>query len=432
VHDDLPPTTTFGNQPRTPSEADVEAALTPAGRIRLGAALAATHRRMSRDAAIAFASGRWNPGRPDPDRYRPGDVVALRAFSVSADLHRLFGFHDVAANPDAQSEQQHAAVARILTLHPDIAALYDAIPHFLDGPTAHGILSSRAPEPDVIDAIRLPYPRVAVFFGRTFAIPETLQDWPTDWDHLVDLNGDPTRSPSSLGDLRRLGGGIEGVVVTEAPGGGLADEALWIVSVNPDRGRGELFAHDRYRALEWGRLSSSRLAHVATNAAAAVSWGEWRQPDRSLDLPDDLSGRQRRRAVRRGEFRRHEPQGAAAGVRVLDLCRSPVATRDHPGGLDNLRRRSPTTHIRRAHWRLQPHGPGGSSRKLIRVGAVVVNPGAGDMAQVVYQVPVPDPGDPTFSARPTPTSPSGPATTSPGIGRTPPSHQPRRGAGVGR
>ena len=430
MHDE--PATTFGNQSHTISGADIDAALTVAGRIRLGAALDATYRQVNRDAAIAFASGRWNPGRADPDRYRPGDIVALRAFSVSADLARLYEAHDVAADPDASPKQRRAAAARILTLHPDMAALYDAVPHFLDGPTAHGILSSRPPDPDVVDAIRLPYPRVAVFFGRTFAIPDALQDWPTEWDHLVDLDGAHTGVLSALGDLRRLGGGIEGVVISEAPGGGLADEALWIVSVNPDPGRGELLANDRYRALQWGRLSSSRLAHVATNAAAAVSGGEWRQPDRSLDLPDDLGGRQWRRAVRRGEFRRHEPQGAAAGVRVLDLCRSPVATRDHPGSLDNLRRRSPTTHIRRAHWRLQPHGPGGTSRKLIRVAAVVVNPGAGDMGQVVYQVPVPDPGDPTFSPRPAPTSPTAPATTSPGIGRTPPSQQPRRGAGVGR
>jgi hypothetical protein len=193
-----------------------------------------------------------------------------------------------------------------------------------------------------------------------------------------------------MGDLRALGGGIEGVVLTEAPGGGLADEVLWLISANPDATKPGPSALDRFRTTVWGRLSSARLAHVAHNLAATVSWAEWRTPERDLDLPDEPDSRPWRKAVRRGEFRRHEPRGAAAGVRVLDVVRSPVADRVVPARAGDPARSSPATHLRRAHWRQQPVGPGLSERRLVRVPATVVNPGATPLGPVVYRVPPPE------------------------------------------
>jgi hypothetical protein len=216
-----------------------------------------------------------------------------------------------------------------------------------------------------------------------------MHDWPKEWDHLADLGGRPTAERTVVGDLRALGGGLEGVVLAEKPGGGLADEVLWMVSVNPDATRPGT-ALDRYRAMVWGQLSSARLSHVARNLAAAVSWAEWHEPDRRLVLPDDPVSRDWRKAVRRGEFRRHEPRGAAAGVRVLDVSRTPVGERVVGGDGQAGTHASPITHLRRAHWRHQRVGAGLAERRLVRVPATVVNPGGGPLAPVVYRVPAPD------------------------------------------
>ncbi len=237
--------------------------------------------------------------------------------------------------------------------------------------------------------LTLPHPRIAVYFGRPPELRADLYDWPEAWDVLTDLEGKPA-GRTAIGDLRAVGGALEGVVLTEAPGGGLADEALWLVSANPDPSRPGPSALDRFRATVWGRLSSARLSHVAYNLAATVSWAEWREPAGPLQLPQEPGTREWRKSVRRGEFRRREPRGDAAGVRVLDVARTPVADRVARLHTDEVARSSPSTHLRRAHWRTQPVGVGLSQRRLVRVPATVVNSGKTEMGTVVYRVPAPE------------------------------------------
>jgi hypothetical protein len=77
---------------------------------------------------------------------------------------------------------------------------------------------------------------------------------------------------------------------------------------------------------------------------------------------------------------------------VIDLKRSAVqreTPRSPTPGVD-AHRRSPAAHLRRAHWRLQPVGPGRTQRRLVRVTATVVNPGVGTPASPIYRVPMPD------------------------------------------
>lgn len=395
------PTTAFGIQPR--GLADAELAVARQGFAGIVGQLDALFAAARRDAAIAWASGRWRPGRPDPETYVPGDVAALRGFAVAADLARVASYQSVIAAPTAgppeDDEVWRTAVTRTITCLADTTALYEAVPHFLDAETAVGILASRPPEASDLAELRLPYPRICVWFGRVLELGAEMHDWPSGWDHLGDLAGRPTSERTVVGDLRALGGGIEGVVLAETPGGGLADEVLWLVSVNPDASRPGTAALDRYRATVWGQLSSARLAHVARNLAATVSWAEWHEPDRSLSLPDDPASRDWRKAVRRGEFRRHEPRGAAAGVHVLDVSRTPVSDRVVGGNGQAGTHASPITHLRRAHWRHQRVGAGLAEQRLVRVPATVVNPGGGPLAPVVYRVPAPDD---VASSRPAP------------------------------
>lgn len=282
------------------------------------------------------------------------------------------------------------AMRRMLLSLADNRALFDAVPHFLDSDAAVGILASRPPDSDALAGLALPHPRIAVYFDRPLELGVELQDWPENWDVLTDLRGAPV-GRTAIGDLRAMGGAIEGVVLTEAPGGGLVDEVVWLISANPDPSRPGPFALDRYRATVWGRLSSARLSHVAYNLAATVSWAEWREPPRPLELPPEPGSPAWRKSVRRGEFRRREPRGDAAGVRVLDVARTPIADRVVRPQAADATRSSPSTHLRRGHWRSQPVGPGLSKRRLVRVPATVVNPGKTPMGPVVYRVPAPDP-----------------------------------------
>jgi hypothetical protein len=392
--------TTFGNEPRHADEAVT--ALAADGWRRVTGAVDTMASRVLRDVAIAHASGRWYPGRPDPTSYVPGDVVALRAFAVTSDFEAFDRLRTILGDPRTGQEAQTEAALRTLLVLQDLQSLYEAVPFFLEATVAAGILASRPPGTDVLSELHLPYPHIAVFLGRVFDLPPELFDWPEEWDRTQDPGGRDRHRRTTLGDLRTLGGGIEGAVLAEAPGGGLSDEVLWLVSTNPDPDLPSVVRQDRLRALMYGRLSSSHLAHVATNLAATVCWGEW-QEARHLDLPDEPRSRSWRKAVRRGEFRRHEPRGGAAGVRILDLGRSPIVRRTVPGvPPDSPTRAAPVTHLRRAHWRLQPVGTGRSERRLVRVQATVVNPGSTPLSPVVYRIPAPEdrPSTPDPEAHP--------------------------------
>lgn len=375
-------TTTFGVAARTASPAEVALLETgPAGAAAEWERLFALARA---DAAVAVASGRWVLGRPDPDRYVPGDVVALRGFTVSADLALARRYLQLAASGSLPPEAAEVAARRLAMSLTDIARLYAAVPHFVDAEAAAGLVASHPPGRDVLDELRLPYPTIAVYLGRPLEVPREACVWPAAWDTHADLVGRPTDAPTCLGELRARGGGIEGVVLAERPGGGLDDEVLWILGANPDPSRPEPTCHDRLRAAVWGRLSDADLAHIATNLAATVAWAEWHEPERRLSLPAEVGSKAWRRATRRGEFRRHEPRGALAGVRVLDLGRSLAAEHhrsDAPG------RSGPATHLRRAHWRLQPVGPGRAERRVVRVAATVVGAGRAPRGEAVYRVP---------------------------------------------
>ena len=372
---------TFGHAARTASAAEV--ALLAGGPAAAGAEWDRLFALARADAAVAVASGRWVVGRPDPDRYVPGDVVALRSFSVTADLALSRQHLEMLDSGLLPPEAAELAARRAAMWIVDTARLYAAVPHFVDADAAGGLLASQPPGPDVLGELRLPFPTIAVFLGRPVELPPEACVWPVDWETHVDLAGRPTDVETCLGELRARGGGIEGVVLSERPGGGLHDDVLWIVGTNPDPTAPEPICYDRRRALVSGRLSSARLAHVATNLAATVAWAEWHEPDRRLSLPTEVGSRAWRKATRRGEFRRHEPRGAAAGVRVLDLGRSLTADRAGAGP----GRPGPATHLRRAHWRLQRVGPGRAERRVVRVAATVVGAGRAPRGESVYRVP---------------------------------------------
>ena len=46
------------------------------------------------DVAIVNQTGRWQIGQPDPSDFVPGDVLALRAFTIATGANQAFGHLD--------------------------------------------------------------------------------------------------------------------------------------------------------------------------------------------------------------------------------------------------------------------------------------------------------------------------------------------------
>jgi hypothetical protein len=139
-----------------------------------------------------------------------------------------------------------------------------------------------------------------------------------------------------------------------------------------------------------GRPSRTTLGPLVANLAAAVSWGDWRSLNSDLQLPTTPGTAELRAALRRGQFRRKEPAGAAAGVRVLD----DGALSGPPGQPNRGSGSSPAPHVRRGHRRRQRIGPRGSWHYEPRwiPPSFVTGTGTPGGTVKVYRLPVPPSG----------------------------------------
>ncbi len=305
---------------------------------------------LSRDERLRQASGRWVPGRPDPQEFVPGDVAAIRVGAgkpilirgwqtdTGGGMHRfMFELRDLRQHP-------------MKTL--DLVDLTCAVPYFIPTTAAIGVLASHPPDQDLLRRLRLPFDRVRVVFGADLELDPRTHRWPSDYPHRQ------LPRHSIARQVIDRGGFVSGMVLLADQAGRLRDDLLWIVAANPDPTLPWPANLDRVRGVLRGWRSASTLAPLVTNIAAAVAWGAWQPPAAPLPLPDPES-RQWRKAVKRGVFRRREPPGDAVGVHVLDLGRTPTQTRHipDPGETTTASRNSPIPHLRGGHFRRVRVGP---------------------------------------------------------------------------
>lgn len=341
---------------------------------------------------IALTSRRWRGAdRTTSEDFVPGDVLRLRALSATCLLN--LGLGDW-STPDGESVPLPTA-NRELSL---AQLLYAAVPYFLPAGPAIGILGSRPPDESLVGRLQLPYPAVAVYFSRPLEVPDELRGGeerlanqlrtPTTIHDVLagDASADPLDAPTYIrfGTLSAYRGNplsVAGVILTAQLDGTLANLALWILA-DP------IAAKTRFHAVE-GLLDHSHLQPLVANLAGAIAWGDWNPPERSLPLPEDPTADDFREALRRGAFRRLEPRGAVAGVRVLDTRtmfrpRTPSASSDRAGS-------SPASHLRRAHWQRYRVGPRDNWQYEPKwIPPLLVNPGAaGSQRITVYRLPVP-------------------------------------------
>lgn len=360
--------------------------------------VAATLLGYRRDVLVARAGHRWagDPLSPQNVAYVPGDVCGLRASAFQGAFSNLAQVVDDPGTElgpdDGRDVGWEVAYA---------AVMYGAVPYFVPTMSLLGIAGSEPPTADLFVDIALPFARVAVMFGADLALPPTLIGGeevlrvraPTH-DRLRDEG--PAEVPAHLvapvrlhaallGRYRNQPVWVAGVVIAAGPDGrGLDDLVMWLTVTE---------THDGLvtRRVDPGSLSASHLAPIVHNIAAAVAWGRWRQPQQALELPDDVASKDFGDALRRGQFRRREPSGAAAGVHVIDVAPPRAASSDH-GPSSHA---SPVTHLRRGHSRRQRVGRRDDWRYETRwISPVLVNPSyaPGPGGLTVYRLPDPDLG----------------------------------------
>lgn len=344
---------------------------------------------------IAITNNRWRGAiRSTSNEYVPGDVVRLRALSATWLLDLASRNWQTSSGVEAPLTENDRGIAII-------ELLYAAVPYFLPSAPALGIMASQPPERELIRDLRLPYPGVAVFFSTPFEVPDQLRGGEqqlasraasshTIRDVLAGAEPTPDDAPThirfaTLAAYRGQPLSVAGVVFTSDLDGSLADLVVFVLADPVD-------AKTRFHVVE-GRRSTSHLEPLMLNLAAAVAWGAWTPPDRSLELPEDPHSAAFRDSLRRGVFRRLEPRGAAAAVRVLDAAR--MAQRARSEVASEATHASPATHLRRGHWQRYRVGPRREWHYEPRwVPPVVVNPsGQPGQSTTVYRLPVPSSGD---------------------------------------
>jgi hypothetical protein len=364
---------------------------------------------VAQDRDLMVASRRWRPGHPDPELFWPGDVVALRALAVYGTLReadvvlnpRLAALAGPADEPTRSALQGHLSYARLL---------YRAQPFFLPAATAVGLMASHPPDEASLAELRLPFASVAVYFGADLHAGEDTLIWPPETQprlaeakaSIPDVGLGAELGQTIVLNLARLGSYASGVVLFSRPDGGLADEMLWLLATDPDPDSADA-SLDRLRAVLPAYRSRATLAPLVANIAAAVAWASWRtEPPLALPARDSKHWR---KAVRTSQFRKLEPRGAAAGVRVLDVTSRTVSRTNNASAAGG----SPVTHRRRGHWHRVRVGPRQDWHHEWRwYHDMVVNPdGRADTRLRVYRLPTPAEG-PSPQPPPTVTPPASP------------------------
>ena len=136
--------------------------------------------RLAEDLQIIQASHRWTPGTPDPLQFTPGDVLALRYFATDPLIRQALRILHSLQNPPTAAQLGHrrAELQQRIRYSLSLAQLQlEAATYFLPVDSAIGILVSTPPTDHLVDAIRLPFPAVSIYFVADLAIDQRFLRW---------------------------------------------------------------------------------------------------------------------------------------------------------------------------------------------------------------------------------------------------------------
>lgn len=343
--------------------------------------------RLAHDEAVLAAGGRWRIGEPDPEPLVPGDVVAVRSIASTVPVLRASAFQD-----------RDPGLA--FGLAAPYAALCAARHFWVPGAARDALVAADAPDDQWMATMALPAPLCAVWFAdelpippADLVVPDTVRAYLDHVDTLLAGSNTSFYGPS-IGNLESAAlerdGRITGMLLLAGPDRQPLDVVIWIVSVAPPPDAPPPGDNDRIRGFLFGFPSRSTLGPLVRVAAATVAWGRWHQPAAPLTV-GRLDPATTAKAARTGAWRRREPAGAFAAVRVLDLAATvPSADPATRGGAAaTLARLSPIPHWRRPHPRLVRVGSRSDWHYEVRhIAATQVLPhGPVRSGEVVWRIP---------------------------------------------
>lgn len=260
---------------------------------------------------------------------------------------------------DAQPDSVKMSTLLAETSVGTVVALGECRFHHMPAPTAVAVMGSELPPDEVTDWVRLPYPAVLIHFDTPLVLDDVLVGHvdPLEGGENTDFfdysNAIPAMSDgvcggwgTPLGELAVQGGGVAGMCLFAGDDGRLDDWVLWIIQTNSPVATptgSQLWG-------VWGHLGHSTLAHVGTNLAAYVSWGDWTSPNERMGVPpadhqawaNTAGSTNAAAAVRDG--------ATTEGMRVIDVRAPQAQTRARPDREDDTPKRRVRQHERRGHW----------------------------------------------------------------------------------
>lgn len=333
------------------------------------------------DVTSAIATRRWRQSLrgAGPQRFVPGDLVGIRGYTARDAVMRARMFSAAERYGTATEE---VVVAEGLMLLDAAAALYSAVPHFLDADAAEALLDADAPDDTIVADLRMPYPSALIMFSEARRLPDRLHAFPDElaefelelnasteaaWSQEIQrLDAEGTDDNSyrvavlEMAQAKAAGGGpstayqrfrgrLEGLILfAGADGLGVAPSVMWLVQSEPlpaDNPSSLPVEMRQTRRIVPGWLPWSSATSAVLNLACAVAWAEWVEPEPPAGVPP-VGSTEFAKAIRHNKVRRAEEAGAVAGVRVIDLRKTEKRSR-----VEESTGRSTATHLRRGHWR---------------------------------------------------------------------------------
>lgn len=348
--------------------------------------------RAARDSQQIEATGRWRIHGDvyrEPERRVPGDVLGMRALAAAqtaatGEQEEVLQYRDVIAviNPGGQ--------VRVVPAGLQLAnLLYAAECYWLPAAAEAAVLGSEPPSGSDLAELVLPHGHSVVWFAQGLDAPpqlpllpvQLLESWRRDYH-----GGEPAPAfigaplalrgvdPQLPGEAGRLA--IDGVVLAADEDGHAHDLVVWVCRVTHGARRQRLLIPGRRSLAGW-----RTPLHLLT---AIVAWGDWMEPPEGVRVG---TTRGELRGLRHGRTRRAEEAGGLAAVRVLDTRRPGHVGR--PSRAGDGTHASPITHLRRAHFRRVPVGPGGQDREVRWIRPTIVNPGHEAAPTRIYRLPPP-------------------------------------------
>lgn len=363
-----------------------------------------------REQALAKGSPRYSQLMQNPvPPLMPGDASLVRWMYLAGIGFRAErwgrGMARLRKNPELMKRvEADLGVGSLI-----VRAASSAVPYYMTTAAAQAVLGSHAPAKDLLDELRLPFPRVLLFFANPLVFgpatgwftPNTRRE-DAEYQQIEEAMSDVltaeelerrnarARHLESVDGFTTFGGSIGAFLLSADSEGRLRDSVVYFATAyladNHDESTEDINAYI-------GSLRSGAFAPLAQNAAAVASWGAWTPPLTDELITPDLELSTIKDAINRGVFRRKEASGRFHGTHVIDVGRT---NHGHTGHTHTGR--TVTPHLRCGHWRRARCGPRYDWHYEGRwIGPVLVNADAAtdDIKPAVYRLPEPPPDEDT-------------------------------------